>query len=58
MEATNPEATQMVFNVEKDPNGNIKISFDSGSSAAAYWITDEEAIQLIDSLMSTLHPTK
>jgi len=54
----NQESPPLVISAKRSENGTIQISFDSGSTASAFWLTDEEALELVDELMSTVHPTK
>lgn len=50
------ESESRVISVEKMDNKSIRISFDSGSSVGAYWLSEEEAMQLVDDLMLSIHP--
>ena len=52
--AINMDAASLVASVKKADNGAVQISFDCGSSASAFWLSEDEVLELIDQLMDSI----
>lgn len=50
----NVEAANLVVSAKRMENGSVQISFDCGSSASAFWLSQDEALELIDELLDSI----
>lgn len=50
----NLEEASLVVSTKKMENGSIQISFDSGSAASVYWLSEDEVMELINDLMDSI----
>jgi hypothetical protein len=54
-EQVKQESHPTLYSVERENNGTIKVSFDTGSSASAFWLTEDEALELISQLLDSVN---
>lgn len=52
------EPSPLLTSVTRMDNGAIQISFDTGSSACAYWLSEDEVLQFVGDLMDSLRSKK